>query len=52
MVSSIKRKVKKLYKKSRRKKTHKKCLGKRDGVSGCRTCCKKSKKCIKACMIH
>tara|TARA_Y100000389_G_C17376258_1_gene471821 strand:- start:644 stop:865 length:222 start_codon:yes stop_codon:yes gene_type:complete len=40
----------KTYKKRRRKFTYKKCLGKKDGFSGCRTCCKKSKKCIKLCM--
>jgi hypothetical protein len=45
----------KVYKKRRRKFSYKKCLGKKDGFSGCRTCCKKSKnfkKCIKSCMTY
>ena len=41
--------------KKRVKYSYKKCLGKKDGVSGCRKCCKKSKKykkCIKSCMTY
>ena len=29
-----------------------KCLGKKDGKSGCRKCCKTKKKCISACMNY
>lgn len=45
----------KINKKKMVKYSYKKCLGKRDGVSGCRICCKKSKKykkCIKSCMTY
>ena len=45
----------KVYNRKRVKLSHRKCLGKRDGVSGCRICCKKSKKYkkgIKSCMTY
>lgn len=41
----------------KRRSGTRKCLGKRDGISGCRTCCtrkykKKYSRCVSRCMRH